>query len=360
MSTSSADPFVRLGSLSITDPHDLGQVVRQQRLRFIAEARQPLFLISQIQRSGGTLVSQLLDGHSELHVHPNELHVGRPNKYHWPALDLSLDPAALFDSVFERPLLEYAQLGFQKVSSAEANFDPDVRDRVLPFIFDLQLQKRIFCAHLRQSAVLSQRAILDSYITSYFNAWLDYQGLYRPPAQIRYWVSFAARLLAMPGNIERFLADYPDGKAMIVLRDPVSWFASARRHSNEYEEVSAAMSLWTGTHSVLLDGIRRHPRQFLVVRFEDLVSDPRRVMERVVSFLGIRFEECLLRPTFNGMPIPSDSSFGSKIGIDRTTLDRTYDVDAAAAKAIRQATDPVYAALSGCARECERLYRTGS
>jgi hypothetical protein len=36
----------------------------------------PLVLISQIQRSGGSLLSQLLDGHPELDAHPHELKIG--------------------------------------------------------------------------------------------------------------------------------------------------------------------------------------------------------------------------------------------------------------------------------------------
>ena len=41
----------------------------------------PLVLISQVQRSGGTLLSQLFDGHPELHAHPHELKIGYPTKY---------------------------------------------------------------------------------------------------------------------------------------------------------------------------------------------------------------------------------------------------------------------------------------
>jgi hypothetical protein len=41
----------------------------------------PLALISQIQRSGGSLLSQLFDGHPEIYAHPDELKIGYPEKY---------------------------------------------------------------------------------------------------------------------------------------------------------------------------------------------------------------------------------------------------------------------------------------
>ena len=42
-------------------------------LEHISPVNSPLALISQIQRSGGSLLSQLFDGHPEIHAHPHEL-----------------------------------------------------------------------------------------------------------------------------------------------------------------------------------------------------------------------------------------------------------------------------------------------
>jgi hypothetical protein len=70
--------FLRLANLAISDPEDPLQVISGQRHRFLVPVREPLVLITQIQRSGGTLFAQLLDGHSKLHVHPSELHIGKP------------------------------------------------------------------------------------------------------------------------------------------------------------------------------------------------------------------------------------------------------------------------------------------
>jgi len=39
----------------------------------VSPVTSPLVLISQIQRSGGSLLSQLFDGHPEVHAHPHEL-----------------------------------------------------------------------------------------------------------------------------------------------------------------------------------------------------------------------------------------------------------------------------------------------
>lgn len=335
---------------------DMASPFLAHRLRFAATVRQPLVLISQIQRSGGTLISQLLDGHSQLHVHPGELHIGRPRKYDWPELDLRRPAGELFDELFERPILEYVQAGYQKLSHAEAAFDPDYRKRVLPFIFDVRLQKMLFLEFARRAPIRRQRDALDHYATSYFNAWLDYQHLYRDPAGVRYWACFGARVLTQPGNMDRFLTDYPDGKAIAVLRHPVSWFASARRHSHEYAAPGESAALWAESFTAIQQNVRRHPNTTLLVTLEDCATDADVVMHRIANFLGIHFEPCMLTPTFNGIPIVSDSSFGAKLGIDPSVADRTYDVAADAHAAIDDVAGSLYRELKELAGAHARRY----
>ena len=313
-------------NLKIENPRDIREASKQ-RLTFCVRIRQPMLLISQIQRSGGTLLSQLLDGHSQLYVHPNELAIGKPSKYFWPTIDLSRPAGELFDNLAEFVLLDYIRSGYQKQSDAEQNIDQNYRKKVLPFIFDFELQKELFVECLRSEPPKSARNVLDAYVTSYFNAWLDYQGLYRDPDQVHYWVNFTARILTEPGNYERIFNDYPDGKFISVLRDPVSWFASARRHQQQYHDIDNAIGLWRNCYERILSIVRSNPGNFLLMKFEDCVLDTSGTMERVAQFLGIRFEESMLTPTFNGMKIQSDSSFGAKMGIDKSSINRAYDVD---------------------------------
>ena len=68
--------------------HEEYEALTELRSNHLVPVREPLVLISQIQRSGGTLLSQLFDGHPELHAHPSELKIGRPKFWHWPPLDL--------------------------------------------------------------------------------------------------------------------------------------------------------------------------------------------------------------------------------------------------------------------------------
>lgn len=350
--TATADPagdlFEPLAPLDVKDGADLAEVAGGQRLRFTVPVRQPLVLISQIQRSGGTLLSQLLDGHSELHVHPSELHIGRPSKYYWPHLDLTKPPVELFQQMYEPFAVRFARQGYQKLGVVKSSTDPAKRDLVLPFIFSTHVQEMIF-ERMLATPPASQRQVLDAYATSYFNAWIDYAGLYRRPETVKYWVAFAARLIANAGEAEAMMADYPDGRLIIPFRDPQSWLASARSHSPEYDDVHAALKLWNAAHRSSLKLFRANPRTVRLVRFEELVGDTEACMRRIAAFLGIGFEPSLLTPTFNGMPILSNSSFEAVQGVDVRSLDRSGGLDAETRALVEERTEAVYARLCAIA-----------
>ena len=105
----------------------LNQIVEHRAARLV-EVDQPLVLISQIQRSGGTLLSQLFDHHPQLHAHPHELHTGHPNKEAWPALDMKR-PGDWFPTLYERPAKRSFNEGYRKLVSLKAAGDGAKRSR---------------------------------------------------------------------------------------------------------------------------------------------------------------------------------------------------------------------------------------
>ena len=196
----------------------------------------PLILISQIQRSGGSLLTQLMDGHPEIMVHHSELSWGKPTKAFWPRIKITDSGTEIFKALKE-PLMErFNQLGYSKCSP-NAESPPDV----FPFKFDSDLQKKMFVKYWDEEKQKTVRKALDTFRKTYFKAWENY--VY--PEKPHYWAAFAARLSQMPGQIEMFFTDFPDGKFISIIREPVSWYASAKKHNPEsYKSLDEAIFLW--------------------------------------------------------------------------------------------------------------------
>ena len=111
----------------------------QTYLEHVQPVTVPLALISQIQRSGGSMLSQLFDGHPEVHAHPHELKIGYPKKFIWPAIDLDDNPKHWFEILFEDSVVEHLQHGYKKMAKYEDTFQ---------FTFAPSLQRKIFLKHL--------------------------------------------------------------------------------------------------------------------------------------------------------------------------------------------------------------------
>ena len=67
-------------------------------------------------------------------------------------------------------------------------------------------------------------------------------------------------------------------------------------------------------------------KQTILVRFEDLVADPKKTMKAVADHVGIEFTDNLLKPTLLGDPSKHGSSFGHLNGIDTSVLHRDVKV----------------------------------
>jgi len=279
-------------------------------------------LISQIQRSGGTLLSQLFEGHPKCHHHPDELYIGHPKKWNWPVLNLDGSPLEWFRLLFEPHTLKFFRNGYQK----NAHIMKD--SETYPFLLLPNLQKEIFLNRITNRKISSQRAILNCYMQSYFDAWLDY--LY-PLGDKKYILAFVPRLSMIEESVKSFFTDYPDGKLISMIREPKNWYSSASRHEPDtYSNIKESMTLWEGSAKAMLLNKKEYSNRVYLMSYDQLVDNTEACMRHLTGWLGILFDEVLLSPTFQGRPIKADSSFKiEEYGIIKDTLKRNSKLDEA-------------------------------
>jgi len=267
------------------------------RLDHLVAVREPLVLISQVQRSGGTLLSQLFDDHPECHVHPEELKIGAPKKWNWPRIDEAA-PDEWFALLYEDAAARHLHDGYHKSPR------PDAEQDYFPFLFLPRLQRAIF-DRVSEHAT-NERAVLDAYFTSYFNAWLDNHNLYTGPKKAI--VGFVPWLAVEPDELERFFAAYADGRLITIVRNPCSWYASARVHGRSYEDLDAAIDRWRRSAEASLAAAERFAGRAVLLTYESLVTDVAATMSTLCVRLDLTMSDGLTTPTFNGRPIRANSS----------------------------------------------------
>jgi len=301
--------------LSLAGWHDAEHLFTTLRSALVP-VEQPLVLVSQTQRSGGTLLNTLLDGHPQLHVHPWELHTGHPTKHDWPALDLAAGPDEWLDLLREPILGRLFADGYRK--------HPLVKGDLLPFTVVPSFVDRLFRVLCADRPPVSQRQVLDRYFTAFFNAWVDCQGLRNTP---KLWVAGFGPRLAWGESRQRFHADYPDGRIVSSHRDPRAWWASASAFSGRYGEFDEAMALWRQGATEAIAAKRESPARVFLLTYETLVTEPERTTRALADWLELDWDPLLLQPTFNRQPVPANSSHGIPApGIRSDSIARWRDV----------------------------------
>jgi hypothetical protein len=270
----------------------------QSYFEHVPPATCPLALISQIQRSGGSLLSQLFDGHPELHAHPHELKIGNPKKYIWPEIDLKDDPERWFEILFEDIVVRHMRYGYKKMEKYTDAF---------LFIFLPALQREIFFKYLDSVKANTIRNVFDAYMTSYFWAWVNNQNLL---GHKKFITGFTPRLATLKENMKAYFDIYPEGRLISVIRDPKNWFPSAVRHNLEkYGDVKQALNQWNESAQGMLWNKEKYGDRVCIINFEDLIQRTEAVMRYLAEFLNIQFDDILVTPTFNKTPIKPNTSF---------------------------------------------------
>ena len=326
------DPLTMLWSLPGLAPGRTSHV--HLRSRWVVPVAEPLILVSQVPRAGGTLLGRLFDDHPECFAHPYELQWGKvpPVMAAWPEIEPGISARVAFERLRERWIPRFLQRGAYEKSHGDRH----------PFIFDRTLQARLFVSQVTAGPA-GPRDVLNAYFTALFNAWLDCQHLYREPK--RFVTAFSPGFHVDPANRAGFWRDYPDGYFVSLVREPVSWFASARAFVSTrplFDDVDGAIQMWRTSTEATLDAHDERPDRTIVVVFEDLVRRTDAVMRRICERTGLSYGEALLRPTFNGRPVLSDTSFEPKHDIDRSAADRATRVSGAHAALIATATRALY------------------
>jgi sulfotransferase family protein len=263
-----------------------------ERERAMAWLGRPVFVCGH-HRSGTTLLNSLLDGHPELVVLPNEGTYFTSFRYA-ARKDPSPDDidrfAADWISRFVDPNYEpHFQLGRAGPAGS-------------PSVFFARRLLGWHSALLGTSAARAQFALLLSLVAAFHD-------LVPTRGTPRLWVEKTPLNERQVGR----LAVFSDARFIQVVRHPAATLASLlpiyRETEGDGGVAEHARSIGRSLRLALRnDRVLRE--QYLIVRYEDLVAEPAREMDRVCAFLGICSNPTLKVPTVVGVPARSNSSFG--------------------------------------------------
>lgn len=252
-----------------------------------------LIMISAMYENGGNTVHRLLDAHPELFVYPYESQLGTscgcdflssyvPFKYRWPEFPLAGEPADDYELFFD----EEMKVMLRRPERSKF--------RHRPLELDEADRRRAFIDHMHGKP-RSRAALVEAFFRSTFDAWKNRHCSSRETTHLGY-----SPVICL--DSEKILADFPHAHLVHVVRNPYSAFADTCQRPFP---LALERYVWTWNYCQLLalTYSKKYPRQFHIVRFEDLLADRRRTMSSLCTKLGLGWSETCLVPSWNAEPL---------------------------------------------------------
>jgi len=232
------------------------QEASAERHRSLSGSNPTMFFIVGRGRSGTTLLRRILN------AHPN----------------LAVPPEAMFIMNLYRK--------YRRVTEWD-------REKLLSFFDDLWVEKRLSYWHL--NAVELEQQLLEH---EGYGQFADLcKEVYANYAQVQGKFDVVALgdknphyCLFLPQLIDLF----PDAKFIHVVRDFRDNILSYQNVSFDTSNTSALAYRWKRYNAEILKSSEKYFEQFILLRYEDLLTKPRISLERVCHFLGIGFHPGML------------------------------------------------------------------
>jgi hypothetical protein len=247
-------------------------------------------MISAMYENGGNTTHRMLDGHPELWVYPFESQLGTslvsdywqsfvPFKYRWPEFPQSGDAGHDYELIFDEEMKVRLRTP-DRSKFKHAAMDVSETER-----------KTIFCRHVQEHG-RSRPQIMEAFFRSTFASWKNVHKTGKETAYLGY-----SPVLVL--DSEKIFADFPNGHVIHVVRNPWSGYADTKKRPFPLS-LERYTWTWNVCQHMALTFLDRYPKNFHVLRFEDLVADPKTAMTKLCGQLGISYSDNCLYPSWNG------------------------------------------------------------
>ena len=245
----------------MTDAGSLSQPVMRGRSKALRECMDPrlkdppVFIVG-MPRSGTTLVSMILNGHSRICITP-ETHYFDKFYRKGERRGCTADEAA-----FER----FVAYVTESSNIQQMGFTAEERS---------QLAEKILATGRRSHAV-----VLGTLLASYAATQEKSIVGEKTPKHILY--------------TDAIFDAFPQARILHVVRDPRDVILSLRKVDWEVGNMLEHLGQWKQAIRVGMHAARVHAGRLMVVRYEDVLESPEQTVRDVCDFLGVAFEPAML------------------------------------------------------------------
>ncbi len=260
-----------------------------------------LIMISAMYENGGNTTHRMLDGHPELFVYPFESQLGTsmsshfiqtlvPFRYCWPEFPLTNDAASDYELFYDEELKTRTRVPARS-KFKDADLDLSEAER-----------KELF-AKCMEGKPRTRAHLIEAFFTSTFDSWKNCARSGQEKAYVGY-----SPVIGL--DAEKIFADLPHAQIIHVIRNPYSGYADTKKRPfplslKKYVWTWSIMQHMAATYASM------YPKNFHLIRFEDMVQDPKASLSGLCDQLGISYSDTLLYPSWNGVKLEKIYPWGT-------------------------------------------------
>ncbi|MHA1395607.1 MAG: sulfotransferase family protein [Promethearchaeota archaeon] len=128
--------------------------------------------------------------------------------------------------------------------------------------------------------------------------------------KIKYWIE------KTPGNeffVEKILKRYPKAKFIHIIRDPLNVIISIKKlysyRKKEFNLLKEIFDISKSFNKALYNRKKYGAYKYYIIKYEDLIKTPKLEMKKISNFLKVKYDDILLIPTENTKPAISNTMF---------------------------------------------------
>lgn len=247
-------------------------------------------MISAMYENGGNTTHRFFDGHPQIFVYPFESQVGTPLvsdymtsvfpiKYRWPVFSLEGTSDYDYELIIDEELKRHVKTPFaSKFKTADMRLTDKER-------------KRIFINFLKNKP-RSRKNAVEAFFRSTFEAWKNYNTSGKEVAYLGYSPVVGV-------DADKILTDFPNGHVIHVVRNPYSAFSDTKKRPVPYS-LNKYITIWNMVQLSALNFAKVYPKNFHIVKFEDLVESPKKLFTPLLKKMGLSYSPTLEYPSWNG------------------------------------------------------------
>ena len=296
-----------------------------------------LLMISAMYENGGNTTQRFLDGHPELHQLSFRVAARHASRERPPVGSLSrqVSVAGLSSRRNRRPGLRARhRRGVQGP-------DQDPASRASSATFRWRSTTRSERSSSWPSIEKGQRtraALVDAFFKATAEAWKDRARF----ASERVYVGYSP---IVGVDADRILVDFPEAHVVNVVRNPWSAYADTKKRPVPLS-LAHYMTGWCVHQLAALVSSARFPGRAHVLRYEDIVADPKGALSPVLAGLGVGGSPALERPSWNGKPLAEVYPWGTiRVPTPAANAATARELPREEADEIQQRTGPLLAAF---------------